>query len=145
VLSFCGQRMKNHGVSIRLFGLEDVSVIGNKIQLEQVIINLFNNSFDAIEFLPDKWIEVSCSYKDDKIQLFFKDSGPGIPPEIASRIMEPFYSTKDIGKGTGLGLSLAQQMAQRHGGDLKYISHASHTTFLLELPKAVQTWTLPLH
>lgn len=146
VLAFCGQRMKNHGVNLRLYGLENFSVVGHKIQLEQVILNLLNNSFDAIEFLPDKWIEVSGIQKDGRIQLYFKDSGHGIPPEVASRIMEPFFSTKDIGRGTGLGLSLARGIAEKHGGTLEYLSDRPHTTFLLELPKAkVQEWGTPLH
>ncbi len=146
VLAFCGQRMKNHGVNLRFYGLENFSIIGHKIQLEQVILNLLNNSFDAIEFLPDKWIEVSCHQKDDKIQLYFKDSGRGIPPEIASRMMEPFFSTKEVGKGTGLGLALAQGIVHKHGGKLHYLSHFPHTTFLLELPKTIsQEWGMPLH
>ena len=146
VLAFCGQRMKNHGVNLRLYGLENFSVVGHKIQLEQVILNLLNNSFDAIEFLPDKWIEVSGHQKDGKIQLYFKDSGHGIPPEIASRIMEPFFSTKEIGKGTGLGLSLARGIVEKHRGSLEYLSDRPHTTFLLELPKAkIQEWGMPLH
>jgi signal transduction histidine kinase len=146
VLVFCGQRMKNHGVSLRLYGLENFTVRGNKIQLEQVILNLLNNSFDAIEFLPDKWIEVSCHEKDGKVQLYFKDSGHGIPREIAVRIMEPFFSTKDIGKGTGLGLALARGIAEKHGGELSYLPTCPHTTFLLELPKTTgQEWGMPLH
>lgn len=145
VLAFTGQRMKNHGVNLRFYGLENFSVVGNKIQLEQIILNLLNNSFDAIEFLPDKWIEVSVHQSDDKIQIYFKDSGNGIPPEIASRIMEPFFSTKDLGKGTGLGLALARGIAEKHGGSLQYVSGTTHTTFLLELPKsATQEWDLPL-
>ena len=146
VLAFCGQRMKNHGVSLRFYGLENFSVVGNKIQLEQVILNLLNNSFDAIEFLPDKWIEVSCYQKGQKIQIYFKDSGHGIPPEIASRMMDPFFSTKAIGKGTGLGLALAKGIVEKHGGNLQYLSEAPYTTFLMELPKAVhQDWGIPLH
>jgi C4-dicarboxylate-specific signal transduction histidine kinase len=147
VLAFCGQRMKNHGVNLRLYGLEQFSVMGHKIQLEQVILNLLNNSFDAIEFLSDKWIEVSCYQKNDKIQLYFKDSGHGIVPEVSSKIMEPFFTTKDIGKGTGLGLPLAKEILDRHGGSLKYLSERSHTTFLMELPKVVlhQDWGTSLH
>ena len=134
VLAFCGQRMKNHGINLRFYGLENYSVVGNKIQLEQVILNLLNNSFDALEYLPDKWIEISAQQVNDHIQIFVKDSGTGIPPEIASRIMEPFYSTKDLGKGTGLGLALARGIVEKHGGTLQYLAETSHTTFLLDLP-----------
>lgn len=134
VLSFCGQRLKNHGINLRLYGVENLMVTGNKIQLEQILLNLINNSFDAIEFLPEKWIEVSAENKDGKIRLFFKDSGAGIPVEFVDKIMEPFFSTKDLSKGTGMGLSLARGIAEQHGGDLSYVKDSTHTTFLLELP-----------
>jgi signal transduction histidine kinase len=146
VLAFTGQRMKNHGVNLRFYGLENRSVICHKIQLEQVILNLLNNAFDAIEYLPDKWIEVSCVEKEGKIQIYFKDSGHGIPKEISARIMEPFFSTKEIGKGTGLGLALARGIVERHGGSLHYVDNCPHTTFLLELPRTQQSeWGIPLH
>jgi signal transduction histidine kinase len=146
VLAFTGQRMKNHGVNLRFYGLENFSVVGNKIQLEQIILNLLNNSFDAIEFLPDKWIEVSVHQDGDKVQIYFKDSGDGIPEDIASKMMEPFYTTKDLGKGTGLGLALAKGIAEKHGGTLSYLNNCPHTTFLLELPRSInQDWGIPLH
>lgn len=145
VLAFTGQRMKNHGVNLRFYGLEKYTVVGNKVQLEQIILNLLNNSFDAIEFLPDKWIEVSCNEKGGRVQLFFKDSGNGIPKEISSRMMEPFFSTKDIGKGTGLGLALAQGIAEKHGGSLQYMENCPHTTFKLELPKTKDDWNVAIH
>lgn len=135
VLSFCGQRMKNHGINMRFYGLDHCSVVGNRIQLEQVLLNLLNNSFDAIEFLPDKWIEVSVKETDRTVQMYFKDSGSGIDPEIAVRMMEPFYTTKNIGKGTGLGLALARGIAEKHAGSLSYVEGSRHTTFLLELPR----------
>lgn len=135
VLAFCGQRMKNHGVNLRFYGIENKTVRGHRIQLEQVILNLLNNSFDAIEFLPDKWIEMSVQETPEATQIFMKDSGVGIPPEIAERMMEPFFTTKDLGKGTGLGLALAFGIAQKHGGKLEYVNGPQHTTFLLELPK----------
>lgn len=145
ILAFTGQRMKNHGISLRFYGIEDYSILCHKIQIEQVFLNLLNNSFDAIEYLPDKWIEVSCLEKDGKVQIYFKDSGKGIPPEIADRIMEPFFSTKDIGKGTGLGLALARGIVEKHGGTLVYVKNSPHTTFLVEIPK-VQTmeWGMEL-
>ena len=137
VLVFCGQRMKNHGVNLRFYGLENHTLKGNKIQIEQVLLNLINNSFDAIEFLPEKWIEMSVSKTPGKIQIYFKDSGSGIPPEVAARMMEPFFSTKDLRKGTGLGLALAKGIVEQHGGTLTYVKDASHTTFLIELPMNV--------
>ncbi len=143
VLAFCGQRMKNHGVNLRLYNIEQFKVIGNKVQIEQIFLNLLNNAFDAIEFLPDKWIEISAHDAADKLLIYVKDSGTGIPPEIADRMMEPFYSTKDSGKGTGLGLALAKGIAEKHGGKLSYIAKANHTTFCLEFPKPrsmVESW-----
>jgi C4-dicarboxylate-specific signal transduction histidine kinase len=135
VLAFCGQRFKNHGVNLRFYNIENFKVIGNKVQLEQIFLNLLNNSFDAIEFLPDKWIEISAQDAHDKLQIFVRDSGAGIPSDIAKKIMEPFYSTKATGKGTGLGLALARGIAEKHGGKLSYVNKSNHTTFLLEFPK----------
>jgi signal transduction histidine kinase len=135
VLAFCGQRMKNHGVNLRFYGVDNYSLRGHKIQLEQVLLNLLNNAFDAIEFLPDKWIELSVRQTENSIQIYVKDSGSGIPPETASRMMEAFYTTKKVGKGTGLGLALARGIVEKHGGSLAYIGNTRHTTFMLELPK----------
>lgn len=135
VLAFCGQRMANHGISLRFYGSQSCSLRGHKIQLEQVLLNLLNNSFDAIEFLSEKWIELSVKETESTLQIYIKDSGGGIPPETVSRLMEPFYTTKKVGKGTGLGLAMAKGIVEKHGGSLVYVEDAQHTTFMVELPK----------
>jgi len=135
VLAFCGQRMKNHGINLRLYGIDNLQLRGHKIQLEQVLLNLLNNSFDAIEFLPEKWIEITAQQTPDTIQIYVKDSGSGIPQEIRNRMMEPFFTTKIVGKGTGLGLALAKGILEKHGGELAYVDNTPHTTFLIQLPK----------
>ncbi len=134
VTVFCGQRLKNHGIELRVNHLDGIYVSGHKGQFEQAILNLITNSFDAIDNLSEKWIEISAKKSHDAIQITFTDSGSGIPEDVKDKMLDPFFSTKN-GKGTGLGLTLVKGIAERHGGDLKYIE-APHTTFILELPEA---------
>ena len=70
-----------------------------------------------------------------KVTIAINDSGKGIPTEIAARLFEPFYTTKDVGKGTGLGLSLSKTLAQDMGGDLILNSTVSNTRFDIILAK----------
>lgn len=63
------------------------------------------------------------------------DTGPGIPPEIQSRVFDPFFTTRAVGEGRGLGLSLAYQtVVERHRGDLQFISRPGETRFQVRLP-----------
>lgn len=134
VLVFYGQRLKNHGIELRLKDIDTIYVSGHKGQYEQAILNLISNSFDAIDELPEKWIEITALKSDDGVQIIIRDSGTGISADIQKKMLEPFYSTKKE-KGTGLGLTLVKGIAERHGGDLRY-QEAQHTTFILELPIA---------
>lgn len=134
VLVFYGQRLKNHGIELKLKDVDSAYVSGHKGQYEQAILNLISNSFDAIDNLPEKWIEISTLKSDEGVQIFIMDSGHGIPVEVRKKMLDPFYSTKK-GKGTGLGLTLVKGIAERHGGDFKYVE-SPNTTFMLELPKA---------
>lgn len=137
VLIFYGQRLKNHGIDLRLNNIDRVFVRGHRGQYEQAILNLISNSFDAIDNLPEKWIDISTMRGPDNVQIFFKDSGHGIPVDLRSKILDPFFSTKKS-KGSGLGLPVVRGIAQKHGGDLRYVD-APNTTFLLELPQASGT------
>lgn len=135
VLIFCGQRLKNHGIELRLINTENIFIKGHRGQLQQAVLNLINNSFDAVDSLSEKWIEITAVEGNENVEIFFKDSGDGIPVLIREKMLEPFFTTKKM-KGTGLGLPLVKGIAQKHGGDLVYIDKAPHTTFMLELPKA---------
>lgn len=137
VLVFYGQRLKNHGIDLRMKNLEKIYISGHKGQYEQALLNLVSNAFDAVDKLPEKWIEISARKEGDKVQIFVEDSGGGIPTEVRERIFDPFFTTKK-GKGSGLGLSLVKGVANKHGGDFKYVE-APHTTFMLELPKSSST------
>jgi C4-dicarboxylate-specific signal transduction histidine kinase len=134
VLMFYGQRLKNHGIELRLKDIENIYVSGHKGQFEQALLNLISNSFDAIDNLKEKWIEISAEKSGDNVQIFVKDSGFGIPAEVREHILDPFFTTKK-NKGSGLGLSLVKGIAEKHGGELKYVED-EHTTFMLQLPQA---------
>jgi C4-dicarboxylate-specific signal transduction histidine kinase len=133
VLVFCGERLHKHGIELRLIDLDKVFIKGNRIQLEQAILNLINNSFDAVDKLPEKWIEIIAVETSENVDIYFKDSGDGIPEAVVEKIMEPFFSTKK--HGTGLGLALVKDIAEKHHGSFHYVNKSAHTTFMLELPK----------
>lgn len=113
---------------------ESLFVNGRTSELIQVLINLINNSFDAIRNSKSPWINVSSMSSKNKVIVEISDSGEGIPPEIASQMMEFFFTTKPSGQGTGLGLSLAHQIIKSHGGTIEYLADRKNTTFRLELP-----------
>jgi two-component system CheB/CheR fusion protein len=80
------------------------------------------------------WVKVQVETVGDKMVLSVIDSGRGIDPEIASKMMQSFFTTKREGRGFGLGLSTAQKMAQTYGGEVKYVSDSRNTRFDLILP-----------
>jgi len=105
------------------------------VQIAQVVMNLVQNAFDAVaETLDEKWVRVNVTTRDDSVVVSVIDSGPGVPPHLRARIMEPFFTTKLVGKGTGLGLSLSRSIAASHGGDLTLGEQNGHTCFMLTLP-----------
>lgn len=135
VYSISEQRLKDLGVKFYSHGEEGLKVKGHAVQLSQVLINLLNNSVDAIEHLEEKWIKVEVYLVENKIHIAVTDSGKGISSEVARKIMHPFYTTKDPGKGTGLGLSISKSIIEKKGGAFTYDSESMNTRFVIELPK----------
>jgi two-component system NtrC family sensor kinase len=103
-------------------------------QLQQVFLNLINNALDAIlEKSPegDLWVRTGVHEKHAFVE--FTDSGPGV--KDASRVFDPFYTTKPVGKGTGLGLSICYGIVTEHGGMIHVRNEADRgATFRIELP-----------
>ncbi|MEQ1723029.1 MAG: ATP-binding protein [Pseudobdellovibrio sp.] len=104
-------------------------------EIVQVLVNLLNNSYDAVEAQPRGWARVSLTVTGNTFQVEVTDSGAEIEPEIAQKMMEPFFTTKMTGKGTGLGLSVSKQIIQSHNGELFYDSKSDNTRFVFTLPK----------
>jgi C4-dicarboxylate-specific signal transduction histidine kinase len=133
-LELCQERFKEAGLALQVSPIPEMSIFCRPSQISQVILNLLNNAFDAIEGLSERWISLKVNALDSKIQIAVEDSGPGISPEILSKIMHPFFTTKAIGKGTGLGLSMSKGMIEDHAGTLEYDGSSGHTCFKIILP-----------
>lgn len=135
-LEFCRTRFYNHGVEVEVGEIDpELEVECRLIQIEQVLLNLLNNSFDAISDLQEKWIRIKVVELVDSIEIHVIDSGDGIPEKVAEQIMLPFFTTKEVGKGTGLGLSISAGIMKSHKGELLLDSQAANTTFVVRLPR----------
>jgi len=135
VLGLCQERFKNAQVKLEIKPFPKIVLDARAIQLVQVFLNLLNNSFDAISSTLDKWIRIDVSQVGERIQIAFIDSGIGVPPEITDKLMQPFFTTKEVGKGTGLGLSISKGIIEDHGGQLSLDKNSPNTKFIIELPR----------
>lgn len=133
-LELCSNKLSSRSIEIKTHCHENLSVQCRPAQISQILMNLISNSIDAVESLDKKWVEINVSEFNGSVLFAISDSGSGINPSIAEKIMNPFYTTKPVGKGTGLGLSISKGIADAHGGTLKYIPNQQHTTFILDLP-----------
>ncbi|MFP5458393.1 MAG: sensor histidine kinase [Bacteriovoracia bacterium] len=132
-LELCGERFKHQHITLTTHLNEDAVLNCRAPQISQVILNLLNNACDAIEGLDEKWIRLEVHRLNDKVLISVIDAGLGIPQKVAQKIMQPFFTTKELGRGTGLGLSISRGIAQAHGGDLTYDLFEGHTRFTLSL------------
>lgn len=103
-------------------------------QLQQVFLNMVNNAVDAIlENAQDGDLWVKTTAHGDRLHIEFTDSGPGV--KDASRVFDPFYTTKPVGKGTGLGLSICYGIVTEHGGAIRVRNVPPRgASFTIELP-----------
>ena len=133
-MNLCTENLKVHQVDLRIIGNQDLEFDCRPTQISQVLVSLINNSLDATRDLPEKWIEIQMEDQNGKIRITVTDSGNGIPEGIANKIMNPFFTTKEIGKGTGLGLSISKGIIENHGGTITLNTASPHTQFIIELP-----------
>ncbi len=134
-LELCMERFRSFNLQVEIKCEDHLEIECRSAQISQILMNLWLNSFDAIQGLSEKWIHVDVIDSKDKLIITCTDSGKGIPFPIVQKMMQPFFTTKEVGKGTGLGLSISAGLAESHGGLLKYDSQAANTCFVLELPK----------
>jgi C4-dicarboxylate-specific signal transduction histidine kinase len=135
-IDLCEQRFASKDIRLTVSkecdpGLE---VVVRPSQLGQVLLNLLNNAYDAVENLSEKWVNLAYTAQESHCVIRITDSGSGIPSVILEKIMQPFFTTKEVGKGTGLGLSISKKIIEDHGGKFSYDPNSPHTSFVIELP-----------
>jgi hypothetical protein len=134
-LELCQERLKKNYIELKIKKTTfDVEISAYDTQIIQVLLNLIINSLDAIKSLADKWIEIEYRIEAEKLNIIVRDSGTGLAADVADKIMNPFYTTKERGHGTGLGLSLSKSIVENHEGRLFYNSKSANTEFVIELP-----------
>jgi two-component system C4-dicarboxylate transport sensor histidine kinase DctB len=110
---------------------DDLRVLGNRIRLEQVFINLFQNALEALEVADNGRIEVRVRNADEGIAVTVADNGPGIPPDILEVLFTPFNTSKE--RGLGLGLVISKEILSDYGGTIHVESGPNGTCFTVNL------------
>jgi signal transduction histidine kinase len=118
---------------VREYGADVPMVEAYAAELNQVWTNLIDNAVDAMDGTGT--LRVATRVEGDDVVVEIGDTGPGMPPEVAARAFDAFYTTKDVGKGTGLGLDIARRIVvERHGGKITIDSQPGETVLRVYLP-----------
>jgi C4-dicarboxylate-specific signal transduction histidine kinase len=134
------RRYESHGISLKTsIPAELPKIECRDVQIGQVLLNLLNNAFDAIDAFPEseRWVRVEVSAEpaaEGRILIDVVDGGPALTAETKEHLMEAFYTTKPMGEGIGIGLSVSRAIAEEHGGSLDLRDCDGHTCFRLSLP-----------
>ena len=148
-----GEQLRLHDIqTVKNLSADVPKIKGDVNKLEQVILNLITNARDAIEQRrkkepkPDPMdyeqsqgkLEIITRMADagtDFIEILIKDTGSGIPEEMAHKIFDPFFTTKEVGKGTGLGLSISYGIIKEHHAEIDIVETGPEgTTFRIKFP-----------
>ncbi|NRR29797.1 sensor histidine kinase [Oxalobacteraceae bacterium] len=112
-----------------------VLVTGDRVRIEQVLINLLRNALDAVETAERRSVIIALARDGADALVSIRDSGPGIPEQVAAHLFEPFFTTKPSGKGLGLGLAISSSIVQAMNGQLTAHNEADGgARFELRLP-----------
>jgi PAS domain S-box-containing protein len=122
------------------------STLVDSHQMQQVLLNLFNNAQHAMNGDRERAgrLEVRTSHENGWIRIEVSDNGHGMSPATIEKIFDPFFTTKEVGQGTGLGLSVSYGIVKEHGGRIDAMSSPDNgSTFLIDLPirKPIQAET----
>jgi signal transduction histidine kinase len=132
-LVMLGHKLRDGVTVVREYDADVPAIDAQAGELNQVWTNLIDNAVDAMD--GSGTLRVVTRAAGDHVVVEIADTGPGMPPEVAARAFEAFYTTKDVGKGTGLGLDIARRIVEeRHGGTITIDSRPGETVLRVSLP-----------
>ncbi|UCB47061.1 MAG: PAS domain S-box protein [Spirochaetota bacterium] len=138
-MDFITPQLRLAGITVTLELDENLPmIVGDKIRLEQVLLNLLTNAKQAMEDKEEGHLTVRTYYNSASrwpVFLEVEDTGKGFQPEVSEKLFAPFYTTKETGHGTGLGLSISLSIVKDHGGNIKaYGKPDNGAIFTIMLP-----------
>lgn len=136
-LLLCEEKFKKSKIKITVTpqdNIDDILIYCKPSLFSQVILNILMNAYDALEHVDYKEIEINIKNEINYTKISILDTGVGIPELFQDKIMQPFYTTKEVGKGTGLGLSIAKGIIDEHNGKFYLDNTQKNTCFIIELP-----------
>ncbi|MFL6025585.1 MAG: sensor histidine kinase, partial [Friedmanniella sp.] len=138
-LVMLGHKLRAGSITVQREYADDVPLVeASPGELNQVWTNLIDNAVDAMDGAGQLTVTTRSAGADVVVEI--GDTGPGMPPEVAARAFEAFYTTKEVGKGTGLGLDIAQRIVvQRHGGTIDIDATPSGTVLRVTIPVNAKT------
>jgi len=123
---------------LELRGDESIEIVADRDQMTQVLTNLIQNALDAVQNRPDAKVTVELRTIGDRATLTVSDNGPGLSPEVAAHLFEPYVTTKP--EGTGLGLAIVERIVVEHAGTIVVESRdGGGASFVVDLPLAGPT------
>lgn len=137
VLKLIEYSANKRGIKIIKSRSDDVpEIMVDRNKMEQVFLNIILNAVQAIN--GPGIIKIETSINNGQCIISFKDTGPGISPDVMPYIFDPFFTTKSVGEGTGLGLSVSKSIVEQHGGKITVESTEGMTEFKIQLPIAIK-------
>ncbi len=128
-----------HDVELAIDVRMPLHVLGDTVRTEQVLINLMRNACDAVAQAPVRKVSATLDRDGTEAVLRIRDSGAGIPEDVAQHLFEPFFTTKSSGNGLGLGLAISSSIVQAMNGRLEAHNHEQGgAEFILRLPLTAQ-------
>jgi PAS domain S-box-containing protein len=144
VIALSRAELQRKGIELAFNPTGDLPVVtGDRVQLQQVILNLLLNACDALDGVKDRQRRITITTgldEDDDVRLTVRDTGTGISPAVADRLFDAFYTTKE--SGMGIGLSVSRSIIERHQGRIwASVNEPPGASFSFALPRNAGTDT----